>query len=246
MPVLEMTMREAADCPRACHRNELPCMKQFYHVQRSAVPRFKAGKTYTFGQAQNFFARDLFAVEVRVPVRGVSELPIDQILRDYFDPAGFNYYRNVKRANYTADEKGLLSCAAAVLNQQALLLRELIFEQVRQESFADKPSRLRCAWLIPHDEQILAHWCATAPHGQFRAYEVEATGTFHIGASKYLKPACLGASVLRENARRFWSEPVNERTEPAEILLAGEMTPVRELKMSGSNETTWAKLKRLF
>lgn len=221
-------------------------MPTFYHVQRSAVPRFKVGKAYTFGEQPNFFSRDLFAVDVSVPVRGVGELPFDEILRDYFDASGFNHYRSVKRANYTADEKGLLSCAAAVLNHQAMLLREFVFEQVRQEGLADKPSRLSCAWLIPHDEQILAHWCASAPNGQFRAYEVEATGTFHIGASKYLKPACLGGTVLRENARRFWSESVNERTEPAEILLAGEMTPVRELKLAGSSETTWAKLKRLF
>lgn len=221
-------------------------MSLFHHVQRSGVPRFKSGKSYAFGEQQNFLARDLFAVDVSVPVRGVGELPVDEILRDYFDSAGFNHYRNVKRANYTADEKGLLACAAAVLNHQALLLRELIFEQVRQESFASKPSRLRCAWLIPHDEEILAHWCATAPNGQFRAYEIEASGRFHVGASKYLKPACLSAVVLRENARRFWSEPVNERAEPAEIMLAGEMTPVRELKMAGSTETTWAKLKRLF
>ena len=221
-------------------------MPLFYHVQRSAVPRFKVGTTYTFGEQPNFFSRDLFAADVSVPVRGMGELPVDEILRDYFDPAGFNHYRNVMLAGYTADEKGLLRCAGAVLNQQALLLRELLFEQVRQEAFAGKPSRLRCVWLIPHDEQILAHWCATAPNGQFRTFEVEATGKFHIGASKYLKPACLGANTLRDNARRFWSEPVDEFAEPAEILLVGEMTPVRELKMAGSSETAWTKLKRLF
>jgi Protein of unknown function (DUF2441) len=221
-------------------------MPLHYHVQRNTVPRFKVGKTYTFGAEPNFFARDLFATDVSVPVSGVGDLPIDNILRDYFDPSGFNHYRNVKRANYTADDKGLLSCAAAVLKHQAMLLRELIFEQVRQESFADKPSRLRCSWLIPHDEQILAHWCASAPNGQFRAYEVEANGRFHIGASKYLNPACLGGAVLRENAWRFWSEPVNAHAEHSEILLCGELTPLREINMPGSTQTKWAKLKRLF
>jgi hypothetical protein len=95
-------------------------MRLYFHVQRSGAPRFRVGKTYTFGQQQNFFARDLFAVDVNVPVRGVGELPIDDILRDYFDPSGFNHYRNVKRANYTADKKGLLSCATVVLNHQAM------------------------------------------------------------------------------------------------------------------------------
>lgn len=221
-------------------------MPLFYHVQRSGVPGFKLGRSYPFGAERNFFARDLFATDTRLPVRGVGNLPFDDVLRDYHDASGFGHYRNVRHPNYTADAEGLLRCARAVLAHHALLLRELIFEQVRQEAFAAKPSRLHCAWLIPHDEQLLAHWCATAPHGQFRAFEVEAAGAFHIGASKYLRPACLGADELRENARRFWSEPVDERTEPAEILLHGELTPRRELKLPGSRETTWARLKRLF
>jgi hypothetical protein len=51
---------------------------------------------------------------------------------------------------------------------------------------------------------------------------------------------------MRENGRRYWSESVNERAELAEIILAGEMVSIRELKMAGSKETSWAKLKRLF
>lgn len=221
-------------------------MPLFFHVQRSAVPRFKVGKSYTFGHHENFFARDLFAVGTEVPVRGVGGMPVDEILRDYFDPTGFSHYRNIEHHDYTANEKGLLSTAATVLNQQALLLRELVFEQVRQASYPARPSRLRCVWLIPHDEQILAHWCATAPAGQFRAYEVEAEGTFHIGASKHLKPACLGAAKLRDNARRFWSEPVNERLEPSEVLCVGEIRITREVQMAGSRTTVWKKLGSLF
>jgi len=92
-------------------RNELSSqrtMPNFYHVQRSSVVGFKVGKSYDFGTQQNFFARDLFGVDVTVPVAGTEGLPIDCLLRDYFDPTGFNHYRNIRSETVTPDEKGLL------------------------------------------------------------------------------------------------------------------------------------------
>jgi len=218
----------------------------FYHVQRNGVTGFKVGKTYAFTMEQNFFARDLFGIEVIVPVAATEGMPIDFLLRDYFDPTGFNHYRNIRSKALTPDEKGLLKSALSVLNHQAMLLRELIFEQVRSVSFPDKPSRLRGIWLIPHEEQLLAQWCATAPHGQFRAFEVEAVGRFHHGASKWLKPECISAKQLRENAHRYWSESVDVLTQPAEILCVGEIKVLREIRMAGSKTTVWTKLKNLF
>lgn len=132
-----------------------------------------------------------------------------------------------------------------MLNHQAELLRELIFEQVRQEIFTEKPSRLRCIWLIPHDEPLLAAWRATI-NGSFHAFEVEADGQFHIGASCYLKPVCFSGDQLRDHARRYWSEPVDVQAQQAEILCVGEIKILREIKISGASEGTWAKIKRLF
>lgn len=221
-------------------------MPAFYHVQRNTVVGFKVGKTYALGADQNFFARDLLGVDLSIPVAATEGLPIDYLLRDYLDPTGFNHYRNIRSKTVTPDEKGLLRGALGVLNHQAMLLRELIFEQVRHESFPDKPSRMKGIWLIPHNEDLLARWCATAPHGQFRAFELEATGRFHPGASKYLKPECIGAKQLRENAHRYWSEPVDVLTQPAEILCEGEIKVLREIRMAGSKTTVWTKLKNLF
>lgn len=220
-------------------------MALFYHVQRRG-PRLRVGKTYAFGPEANFFSRNLFAASQSVAVRGTGDMPLDAVVKDYLDPNGFRHYRNIKRANYTPDEKGLLGCAGSVLSQQAELARELAFELVRLESFADKPSRLRCVWLIPHDEELLKLWCATVGNGQCHAFEVDATGRFHTGGSKHLKPVCYSGEELREHARRYWSEPVNARAEQVEILCEGEINILRELKVAGAAESTWAKLKRLF
>lgn len=221
-------------------------MPLYFHVQRSNVAGFRTGKSYGFAKEENFFARDLFAVDPIVPVAATEGLPIDYLLHDYFDPTGFRHYRNMRGKAVTPDEKGLLKSAHSVLKHQTMLLRELIFEHVRQESFPDKPCRLKGIWLIPHDEQLLAQWCATAPHGQFRAFEIEACGKIHQGYSRYLKPECISVAKLRENARLYWSDPVNVHPEAAEILLEGEIKVIREVRMAGSKQSTWTKLKRLF
>ena len=219
-------------------------MPLYYHVQRRGA-RLKVGKSYAFGAEPNFYSRDLFAVSPSVHVRGVGDMPLDSVVKDCLDPNGFRHYRNVKQAHFAPDEKGLLACAGAMLNQQAMLLRELVFEQVRQEAFADKPSRQRCVWLIPHDEPLLAAWCATVS-GSFHAFEVEASGPVHVGASCNLKPVCFSGDQLRDHARRYWSEPVDMQTQQAEILCGGEIKILREIKMVGTDASAWAKFKRLF
>ena len=127
-----------------------------------------------------------------------------------------------------------------------MIIREFVFEDVRRQSFNEKPSRFKGIWLIPHNEQVLAHWCATAPQGQFRAFEVEATGRFHHGLSRHLKPECVGVADILKKAQRYWSEPADVLAEPAEILCEGEIKILRQLEVAGSETTVWRKLKNLF
>ena len=75
---------------------------------------------------------------------------------------------------------------------------------------------------------------------------MEATGRFHFGASKWLKPECVGAATLRENARHYWAEEIDPLSGNGEILCEGEIKALRELKMAGSSQTVWTKLKKLF
>jgi hypothetical protein len=219
-------------------------MPLFYHVQRRG-PSLRVGKSYKFGSEPNFFSRDLFSHSPSQHVRGIGEMSLGDIVKDWIDPNGFRHYRNIKVTNYTADEKGLLTLASATLNHQAVLLRELVFESVRQESFTDKPSRLCGVWLIPHDEELLADWCATVP-SQFKAFEIETEGRLHFGASRYLKASCVSGDVLRDHARRYWTDPVDPKKEQVEILCVGEIRIIREMKIAGNpSEGAWARFRRL-
>jgi hypothetical protein len=68
-------------------------MPRYFHVQRTGVSGCRVGRSYSFGAEQNFFARDLFGVEVLVPVAGTGGLPVDHLIRDYLDPEGFGHFK---------------------------------------------------------------------------------------------------------------------------------------------------------
>jgi hypothetical protein len=220
-------------------------MPTFYHIQRPDAGAFKAGRAYLFGKEENYFSRDLFKHDPTVSVAAVGKLPVDRIIKDYFEPTGFNHFKHTRSSNFKPDEKGLLACAASVLTHQAKLLRELIFEQVRSESFPGKPSRLRCIWLIPHDRDLLLKWSSTAPKRNFRVYEVDSSGNIHQGLNRYLIPECFGVGQLRENAKFYWSEPVQAAEQNAEILCEGEIRILSEVKIRASRgDGLWDSLKR--
>lgn len=221
-------------------------MLHFYHVQRHSAGRFKPGRSYTFGKEHNHHFNHLCGVDLRLELAGVEDKPVDAIIADYLDAHSMGYFRRMRAKGVSPDEKGLFLAAGNVLRHQAMLLREFVFEQVRQESFPGKPSRLRCIWLIPHDEQLLAQWCATAP-GQCRAFEVEAAGNFHHGRSRYLKPESVGVPELRIAARRYWTEqPTGDRSETTELLCEGEIKVIREIHLPGSRPSVWNRMKQTF
>jgi hypothetical protein len=224
-------------------------MPNFYHIQKASAATFRVGKTYAFGQERNHHMQRLLAEDVRVNIAGVGPMTLDVVIKDYLDPATLNYYRTIRQKGYTGGEKGLLAGAAHVIDQQARLLRELLFEQVRLDSFPQKPSRLTSIWLIPQREDVLDQWCATVPPSQeYRVFELAAEGNFHFGAGKYLRVGNACTETLLDNARRYWSESVdlNEPTASIEILLSGTVTVQRELKNKSTKKSLLASLARKF
>jgi len=63
----------------------------FYHVQRRGA-HLKVGKSYTVGAEQNPNSRELFARSPSVEVRGVGNMALDSVVKDYLDPNGFRHY----------------------------------------------------------------------------------------------------------------------------------------------------------
>ena len=75
------------------------------------------------------------------------------------------------------------------------------------------------------------------------------TGSFHYGVGKYLRLSNADPTILRDNARRYWSEsaeanPVAYGRAQIEILCNGTVTIQREINVNGPKPGLFATLKQ--
>lgn len=98
-----------------------------------------------------------------------------------------------------------LHLANETLSHLLRLTRELVFEQVRVEHFPELPSRMRCIWLIPHEEAALRYWWKQLPGNNRRILEVVATGKYHRTSQAPLKLGTFSLNELRQRAFTYWA-----------------------------------------
>lgn len=89
------------------------------------------------------------------------------------------------------------------------LIRELIFEEVRQQFFSQLPSRQKCLWLIPpkHLRESLSFWeskLSSNYDNPIKIVELKLTGKIHIANENYLKPLSCSLNTLKQNAFKYW------------------------------------------
>jgi hypothetical protein len=187
--------------------------RRLYHIHthlESEQPFFEEGKKYTvFARSNHFWSfYETWHPQITLPSGRKC------------GPAKFAYYC-VK--DQSIDLQGL----AAVANQMkevGMLLRELIFEDVRAKSFADLPSRMNSIWLSEADD--IEYWTGwlKRPGIRIRTYEVDCCGRFHRGGQQYLDSDIDGYSAIVENATRYWRGDDPTGNGRFEILFHGEMT----------------------
>jgi hypothetical protein len=217
-------------------------MALFYHIERSAATGLKRGCTCSTTWPRNRYTKELFAQDTRVEVRGSSPLSIDAILDDHYSATSLGHARRMKKG--AAEPEHLAQLAVRVLRQQATVIREYVFEEVRAKDFPNKPSRMRGIWLLPHDLNVLEMWCASKHLKKFRAWEIEVSGKLHYGDTQHLEPFALGGAAWAEIARLYWSQPVLPNSMTGEMLFEGEFTPVQEIKLATSRPTMWDAVKQ--
>lgn len=116
--------------------------------------------------------------------------------------------------------------AADIARSFRVMLREVVFEQVRRISFPDTPSRTTCLWACRTLDEA-RYWQQRIPHtGEKRIYELELIqGSIHEGSEGHLTEDSENISELEERAARYWNgAKVSEGQR--EILCAGKLNVV--------------------
>lgn len=190
-------------------------MLLFYHIERAAAAGLKRGRTCSTTWPRNRYTAELFAQEIRSEVPGSGPLSIDAIVKDHYSETSLGHARRMKRTAPEAEHLAQLS--VRVMEHQATMIREYVFEEVRAKDFPNKPSRMRGIWLLPHDLNVLEMWCASKHLKRFRAWEIEVSGKLHYGDTQHLEPFALGGAAWEDIARRYWSQPPLPNFRPPDI-----------------------------
>ncbi|TIL14106.1 DUF2441 domain-containing protein [Stenotrophomonas maltophilia] len=119
----------------------------------------------------------------------------------------------------------LAKCFDGIIDTYIRALREMEFENVRREKYADRPSRTRCIWLSDSIDGA-RYWLSRLEKVETaRIVRVEVEGVLHQADGKLLSPDSSSISELRQAADRYWSGVLTPESE-REILLEGSITVV--------------------
>ncbi len=202
--------------------------KEYFHIQRSDSPhQWSVGQKKLIGNDYNEFFNIYY--DIRIVYQGQRESHpiyglIDHILKvrkgemeriDDIDPP---LYEEPYR---------LLENAHLALREYTMLMRELVFEQVRNENviFRNYPSRLKCIWVIP-DEESLTFWKTRL---QGKIFRLRLSGKSFRGSSQFLTNDTFSINKYRSNASLYWAGIKGPESKQDEVLFEGEVEVIEEL-----------------
>jgi hypothetical protein len=121
--------------------------------------------------------------------------------------------------------EGILRMSYMMINHYLRVLRELIFETVRERSFPHLISRWECIWLISSIRGI-GFWIkklGIADVSQCRIYRVKCTGEIHRGNEKHLQIESMSVPTIEENAMKYWTGVGKDPSYKDEVIFCGNV-----------------------
>ncbi|EFJ3241765.1 DUF2441 domain-containing protein [Escherichia coli] len=106
--------------------------------------------------------------------------------------------------------------------------RELIWEAVRVEGYADKPSRQKCLW-VSQGEENLNYWISQLGLGNNQiVYRVELDGIIHEASDEHLMNDDIPYNLALEKAKKYWDGEITKQL-AREILFEGRMRILEQI-----------------
>jgi len=200
----------------------------FYHIQNIGTDNdsnpWEKGKTYTIGGeiTNNYYN----GFSKSYPYKKLNEQEVR--MNSYVQMVISHLISQGER-----DCNGWLSQITSdfsnTLGHYQKLTREIIYEQVRSQSFSDLPSRKTCLWVLPYDtsSDIITKWKEQLYHDkQVRLLTLQLTGKIHITSEIFLINDCASIEEVQNEAADYWKATDINSYDPEtiEVLFEGQAT----------------------
>jgi hypothetical protein len=139
-----------------------------------------------------------------------------------------NLIQKNKLYSSVENTKIILEKLETITKQQAIYIRESIFEEIRADHFTDLPSRKSCIWVC--EEHALEYWKELLLEANCKIFKVNLTGVIHKADQKHLKADVLPCELIRKNAFNYWTGSDSKNISEVEILFEGLVKIVEEIK----------------
>lgn len=194
--------------------------KLFYHIHRIETPsdRWEPGSKITwFNRELNFFNK-FWETQSYYSERGDGDPQIDFLwgLRDYL--------KKLKGCRKKQHED-MLKKSENIIRSYCMFIREIIFEEVRNQFFPGLPSRRTCIWVI--ERPGIEGWWESFK-GEKQLLTLNLTGNLHKGNNKFLKIGTFAHNIYRENAFQYWTGSDGSDPEDEECIFEGLIEIVKE------------------
>lgn len=203
-------------------------MNTYYHINNNPDCSWKNGDEFYFGQEENKFWRSFLEKGASIKLDGNNRRPADQVIKFALNAYAYNEPVPPQMQAYHFKPVHTLKEASDCLRQSISAVRELIFESIRKEFYPDLPSRHNCIWLVPDDPQSLTFWKELVYGKTKRIFKVEAEGTIHRAANKWLITGTIPLNEINSLAHNYWKGTDAGGLED-EILFTGKLKIIEEL-----------------
>lgn len=173
----------------------------FFHVNEHE--HWQKGQTYFIGNANSPRYETLIHREFLHTNSQGAQIPISAIAQGMGTYLGTQQRPDYMR-DYHFDTAQTLGEVLPMIRSQQVLIRELLFEEVRQQFFPQQLSRYRALQVIPANKEALALWLPSLRTPQAKIFKLKLSGQLHQADSDWLGLDSVSAEQIRYNAYQYW------------------------------------------
>ena len=174
----------------------------YYHINTGN--KLKVGDVLKIGEEFNNFYYEIYNCE-----HLESEKDANQFLME------------MRKNNNLILNKEIANLIFKTINDDAMITRELMFEEVRKEINSEFPSRLKCLYVCKTEEEI-NEWInifKRTNKKNFQLLKLKLTGKVFLGDASFILRQNISLNKKKEQARLYWTG--SKKNNIKEYLFAG-------------------------
>jgi Protein of unknown function (DUF2441) len=178
-------------------------MENYYHINSNINCDWKVGDEIEIGKEENYYWKSLSDQCDSIEINGES-FDVYKIVNTAFGAYSRQYPPPLKMRDYHFNPVITLKETLDSLGNSLKICRELTLESIRQEYYYQLPSRQKCIWLIPENENSLTFWKNIIHNQNQKLFRVSVDGKIHRAAQKWLEGGTFSVNKWNSLAHNYW------------------------------------------